>query len=249
MMKQIYTLPPQAAPGGHHCLRPRPGNRFTTSAPYGLPRHAPTPPGSGPASGHCMLTIPNNEGHSRCFTPIRCIFAKNKQPARPRHTASRATQNTNSMTKKHITAALIAVAALAACGDNGARSEADRLLERANTEFESKQYDKALRTIDSLRRVYPNAIETRKEALKLYQDISLKQAQDDLALTDSALQAVKAAYRQLKDSVEKKRANLTATEDELSTLNLTKVKMDSLQVRFDVQCAKIKYIHKKQKEE
>lgn len=155
----------------------------------------------------------------------------------------------NSMTKKHITAALIAVAALAACGDNGARSEADRLLEQANTEFESKQYDKALRTIDSLRRVYPNAIETRKEALKLYQDISLKQAQDDLALTDSALQAVKAAYRQLKDSVEKKRANLTATEDELSTLNLTKVKMDSLQVRFDVQCAKIKYIHKKQKEE
>lgn len=153
------------------------------------------------------------------------------------------------MTKKHITAALIAVAALAACGDNGVRSEADRLLERANTEFESKQYDKALRTIDSLRRVYPNAIETRKEALKLYQDISLKQAQDDLALTDSALQAVKAAYRQLKDSVEKKRANLTATEDELSTLNLTKVKMDSLQVRFDVQCAKIKYIHKKQKEE
>ena len=155
----------------------------------------------------------------------------------------------NSMTKKHITAALIAVAALAACGDNGARSEADRLLERANTEFESKQYDKALRTIDSLRRVYPNAIETRKEALKLYKDISLKQAQDDLALTDSALQAVKAAYRQLKDSVEKTRANLTATEDELSTLNLTKVKMDSLQVRFDVQCAKIKYIHKKQKEE
>lgn len=42
--------------------------RAAPSRPYG--------PGSGPASGHCMLTIPNNEGHSRCFTPIRCIFAK-----------------------------------------------------------------------------------------------------------------------------------------------------------------------------
>lgn len=153
------------------------------------------------------------------------------------------------MMKRHITAALTISVALAACSGSGARSEADRLLERANTEFESKQYDKALRTIDSLRRVYPNAIETRKQALKLYQDISLRQAQDDLALTDSALQAAKATYRQLKDSVEKKRASLTATEDELSSLNLTKVRMDSLQVRFDVQCAKIKYIHKKQKEE
>lgn len=153
------------------------------------------------------------------------------------------------MMKRHITAALTIAVALAACSGSGARSEADRLLERANTEFESKQYDKALRTIDSLRRVYPNAIETRKQALKLYQDISLRQAQDDLALTDSALQAAKATYRQLKDSVEKKRASLTATENELSSLNLTKVRMDSLQVRFDVQCAKIKYIHKKQKEE
>ena len=51
MMKQIYTLPSQAAPGGHHCLRPRPGNRFTTSAPYGLPRNAPTPPAAARQAG------------------------------------------------------------------------------------------------------------------------------------------------------------------------------------------------------
>lgn len=51
MMKQIYTLPPQAAPGRHHCLRPRPGNRFTASTPYGLPRHAPTAPAAALQAG------------------------------------------------------------------------------------------------------------------------------------------------------------------------------------------------------
>ena len=130
-----------------------------------------------------------------------------------------------------------------------AEAEAERLLERASAEFQDKQYAKALLTIDSLRHAYPDAIDARKQALKLYQDISLKQAQDDLARTDSALQAVKARYAVLKDSVEKKRASLTATEAELSELNLTRVKRDSLQVRFDTQCAKIKYIHRKQKEE
>ena len=150
--------------------------------------------------------------------------------------------------KKHTLAIIMAACALAACGGK-AESEAGRLLEKAAAEFENKQYDRALLTIDSMRHAYPNAIEARKQALKLYQDISLRQAQDDLARTDSALQAVKARYAVLKDSVEKKRASLTATEEELSELNLTRVRRDSLQVRFDTQCAKIKYIHKKQKED
>lgn len=151
--------------------------------------------------------------------------------------------------KKHTIAIIMAACALAACGGSKAEAEAERLLERASAEFQDKQYAKALLTIDSLRHAYPDAIDARKQALKLYQDISLRQAQDDLARTDSALQAVKARYAVLKDSVEKKRASLTATEAELSELNLTRVKRDSLQVRFDTQCAKIKYIHRKQKEE
>lgn len=152
------------------------------------------------------------------------------------------------MTSKHILATLLAAAALAACTDNSPETKAEQLLERARTEFADKQYFKALATIDSLRRAYPEAIEARKQALKLQQNISLEQAQADLARTDSALQAVKARHTALKQEVDRKRANLTATEAELSELNLTRVKMDSLQVRFDVQCAKIKYIHRKQKE-
>lgn len=149
---------------------------------------------------------------------------------------------------KKLLAAAITAAALTACG-NKADAEAELMLEKAGTEFEEKQYDKALATIDSLRRAYPEAIEVRKRALALYQDIALRQAQDALARTDSALQATKARYAVLKDSVEKKRASLTATKAELSELNHTKARIDTLQVAFDTQCAKIKYIHKKQKEQ
>lgn len=125
---------------------------------------------------------------------------------------------------------------------------AEAMLNRAKEEFAAKQYTKALSTIDSLRHAFPEAIETRKQALTLYQDISLQQAQEDLALTDSALQAVKAQYATMKAHVDSAKAQLRATAEELQTLTLTKIKLDSLQTRFDVQCEKIKYIHKKQAE-
>lgn len=139
-------------------------------------------------------------------------------------------------------------AIMAACGENSAKAEADKLLEQAETEFDNKQYDKALSTIDSLRKVYPNAIETRKKALVMHQNIALKQAQADLAHTDSMMQAVTHNYNYQKAKVEKDKKELRATAEELQMLTLTKMKLDSLKVRFDVQCAKIKYIHKKQKE-
>lgn len=145
-------------------------------------------------------------------------------------------------------AALALAAIMAACGENSAKAEADKLLEQAETEFDNKQYDKALATIDSLRKVYPNAIETRKKALVMHQNIALKQAQADLAHTDSMMQAVTHNYNYQKAKVEKDKKELRATAEELQMLTLTKMKLDSLKVRFDVQCAKIKYIHKKQKE-
>lgn len=129
-----------------------------------------------------------------------------------------------------------------------AQDEAEALLERANTEYAENQYDKALATIDSLRKIYPSAIDVRKKALRLYQVISLKQTQEQLALTDSALQAVTLNYNYLKTKVEKDKAELRATPEELELLTLTRMKRDSLQTQYDVQCKKIKYIHKKQKE-
>ena len=132
---------------------------------------------------------------------------------------------------------------------NGSSQKAETLLEEAGQLFNDGDYDRALAKIDSLRKVFPNAIETRKKALTLYQSISLKQAQEDLAHTDSILQELTHDYNYQKAKVDKDREMLRATAEELQMLNETKVRLDSLKVRFDMQCAKIKYIHKKQKED
>ena len=91
-------------------------------------------------------------------------------------------------------------------------------------------------------------IETRREALKHKQGTELKKSQEELAVVDSTLQAVKYEYEQLKQKVEKDKQELRATAEELTLLTKTRVRRDSLQTRFDVLCAKIRYIHKKQKE-
>ena len=138
---------------------------------------------------------------------------------------------------------------LTSCDGNGSRQKAEVLLEEAGQLFNDGDYDRALAKIDSLRKVFPNAIETRKKALTLYQSISLKQAQEDLAHTDSILQELTHDYNYQKAKVDKDREMLRATAEELQMLNETKVRLDSLKVRFDMQSAKIKYIHKKQKED
>ena len=134
------------------------------------------------------------------------------------------------------------------CGSSDAQQAAENMLEQVEKYFSEGSYDRAKIAIDSLRKVYPGAVETRKKALKLFQNISLKEAQEDLAVTDSALQAVTLDYKYIKDKVDRDKAELRATAEELETLTRAKMKLDSLKVRFDMQCAKIKYIHKKQKE-
>ena len=150
--------------------------------------------------------------------------------------------------KKTIVLLFAITVVLVSCGGNDAQKTAEDMLEKAEKYFSEGSYDRAKITIDSLRKVYPGAVETRKKALKLFQDISLKEAQEDLALTDSIMQAVSLDYKYIKDKVEKDKAQLRATAEELALLTRTKMNLDSLKVRFEMQCAKIKYIHKKQKE-
>ena len=147
-----------------------------------------------------------------------------------------------------ITICVAAAVVMTACSSNDAQKSAEGMLEKAEKYFSEGSYDRAKIAIDSLRKVYPGAVETRKKALKLFQDISLKEAQEDLALTDSIMQKVGLDYKYIKEKVEKDKAELRATAEELELLTRTKMKYDSLKVRFDMQCAKIKYIHKKQKE-
>ncbi len=147
---------------------------------------------------------------------------------------------------KHLVWILLA-AMLVACSDDKQKA-AEQMLQKAGQQFEQKQYDRALITIDSLRKVYPGAIETRKQALILQQNIELKRSQEELAVVDSLLQVVKSDYETLKQKVEKDKQELKATPEELTMLTKTRVRRDSLQTRFEVLCAKIRYIHKKQKE-
>lgn len=142
----------------------------------------------------------------------------------------------------------MAILLLTACQDS-TQQQAEGMLQRAGQLFDEQQYDRALIVIDSLRKVYPGAIETRKQALRLQQNIELKRSQEELALVDSALQAVKHDYEYQKQKVEKDKQELRATAEELTMLTKTRVTRDSLQTRFDVLCAKIRYIHKKQKEQ
>ena len=149
---------------------------------------------------------------------------------------------------RYILTVLMAIALLSDSRDNKQQA-AEQMLEKANQLFVEQHYNRALIVIDSLRKVYPSAIETRKQALRLQQDIELKRSQEELALVDSALQAVKHDYDYQKQKVEKDKQQLRATPEELTMLTKTRVRRDSLQTRFDVLCAKIRYIHKKQKEQ
>lgn len=91
-------------------------------------------------------------------------------------------------------------------------------------------------------------IDARKAALKQKQDSSLLAAQQELAIVDSTLEAVKAEFQQKQAEVDAHKAALQATEQELTDLTLLRMKRDSLKVQWDLLGAKIKYIRQKQKE-
>jgi len=91
-------------------------------------------------------------------------------------------------------------------------------------------------------------VERRKASRAEFLDSLLKEAQAKLQKTDSTLQAETAAYDEMKKAVEQHRKALTATKEELEALNRKRVRVDSLKTQFEVDCGRIKYIHKKQKE-
>ena len=104
---------------------------------------------------------------------------------------------------KRLVLSAMAVLLLVSCGENESQKQAEAMLEKAGVCYEQGQYNQALIVIDSLRKIYPNAIDTRKKALKLYQDIELKKAQQELLITDSLLQTVNHDYAYQQEKVER----------------------------------------------
>lgn len=69
--------------------------------------------------------------------------------------------------------------------------------------------------------------------MKIWQEASLKMAQNDIGRTDSALQATIQQYNEAKSFGDK---------------NRLRVKRDSLQVRYDALCGTVRIIHHRQAE-
>lgn len=88
-------------------------------------------------------------------------------------------------------------------------------------------------------------IEQRKEALRHKQDSALAAAQQELAWVDSALQAANARHDQLQEELRTGTHTPTRLQQLGDEITRARLHRDSLQVRFDVLCGKIKYIHRK----
>ena len=93
--------------------------------------------------------------------------------------------------------ALLLASLLVACKQSEDK-KARALLQKIEHLYASGNYQAALDSIRRLRRDFPQAVESRRRALVLWQEASLKAAQQDIARTDSALQAETARYQQAK---------------------------------------------------
>lgn len=133
---------------------------------------------------------------------------------------------------RHLTV-MIALAA-AACGcQPSADDRAAALMQRIDSLYAAGDYQATLNAITELRARHPKAVESRRRALKVWQEASLRMAQQDIARTDSALQATT--------------REMEAATD-IARRNRLRVRRDSLQVRYDALCGTVRVIHRRQAE-
>ena len=120
--------------------------------------------------------------------------------------------------------------ALTACQQKSDDDEAAQLLTEIETLYKQGEYRTALDSIESLRMRFPKSVEARRRALRLWQEASLKMAQQDIAVTDSALQATTAQMQ---------------AEQRIYERNMLGVKKDSLQARYEALIGVVRMIRKR----
>lgn len=126
------------------------------------------------------------------------------------------------------------MALLVSCASE--KSEDDKatpLLSEIDSLYNKGDYRATLDSIESLRMKYPRAIQSRKRALILWQDASLRMAQADIAQTDSALQVATRLFEQ---------------ETDIYKRNMMGVRRDSLKARYEAMCGVVRMIRLRQKE-
>jgi len=127
--------------------------------------------------------------------------------------------------------AFIILFALSACHRTTEDEKAQPMLEEIEKSVERKDFRSALDSIILLRDRFPKALQARKRALELWQEASLLQAQHEVEVTDSALQATIAAIDKAPTLLEQ---------------NLLRNKRDSLKARYDAECGVVRIIRAKQ---
>ena len=87
---------------------------------------------------------------------------------------------------------------LTACGDSIEKKAGEKLA-AARAAFEHNDYNEAKLQIDSIKILYPKAFDTRKEGIKLMQQVELKEQQESLVYLDSMLQVKQKEFEAIKN--------------------------------------------------
>lgn len=98
--------------------------------------------------------------------------------------------------KKTVLAAVCLMALLSGC--NGDSKKAGALFQRAELAYALGDYSLAKLQIDSIRTLYPKAVEVRKAAISLMQHIDMQEQRKTLAYLDSMMQVKQAAFDSIK---------------------------------------------------
>ena len=109
--------------------------------------------------------------------------------------------------------------------------KAKPLLAKIDSLYKAGEYGVVLDSITRLRDTYPKAVDARKTALAVWQNASLKLAQEDVAKTDVKLQETESAIKE---------------ETDLYRRNMLGVKRDSLKARYEAMCGVVRMIRKHQ---
>ena len=133
---------------------------------------------------------------------------------------------------KQLAIIAFAALALASCSQTDDQ-KAKPLLDTIERLYSEGRYSQTLDSITMLRDRFPQAIEARKKALTVWQNASLKMAQQDVAATDLLLQ-------QTIDSM--------AHTTDRYTRNMLGVRRDSLEARYNAMCGVVRMIRIRQKE-
>lgn len=89
--------------------------------------------------------------------------------------------------KKTGLSALLALTVLTGCGDVGEK-QAQLHLRKAEAALQQENFSEAKLQIDSIKILYPKAFETRKQGIKLMQQVDLKEQRKTLVYLDSVMQ-------------------------------------------------------------